>query len=375
MSGPPPSASQQGECRKGGPGGESSRGGGRVEVYLHAVTDEQAALLQNTESICLLDEVRTKSGADVNFDVNSSPVLGRKVVTIRGVPSQIDEAVKLINQKLTLSEQAQTFWLQWVEAAFPDLDSDAYFLPPVYFNRMPMTSESIAGESIMVLQPAPGKAGQSNKQAMTPPAAGQAPRPQPPRVLDSDTRDDAAMNRVLMCLQTMSKQNKEVLVGLSQLKFGQYLSEPCYSAAVAQLPVALSLPPCLPRNWKQGDFDVLLLHRHFGLVVLEVKTFGDNLQALKMPQQKIDNNIKQKLKDAASQLDKAEAMLSHLVSDIAPGLRITKTIAFPNLTARQLQQAISSDTHIVQDLCLCLGTTDPSDIPEDKIINQAFWDL
>ncbi|XP_025078819.1 uncharacterized protein LOC112554950 [Pomacea canaliculata] len=221
MSGPPPSASQQGQCWKGGPGGrpderggqgglvypgprlsrgpglvqgarrgclsrgpgwlsaalpggESSRGGGGVEVYLHAVTDKQAALLQNTENIRLLDEVSKQSGADVDFDVNSSPVLGRKVVTIRGVPSQIDEAVKLINKKLTLSEQAQTFWLQWVEAAFPDLDSDAYFLPPVYFNRVPMTRESIAGESIVVLQPAPGKAGQSSKQAMTPPAAGQS---------------------------------------------------------------------------------------------------------------------------------------------------------------------------------------------------------
>ncbi|XP_025082238.1 uncharacterized protein LOC112556945 [Pomacea canaliculata] len=198
---------------------------------------------------------------------------------------------------------------------------------------------------------------------MTPPAAGQAPSPQPTGVQDSDTRDDAAMNRVLMCLQTMSQQNKEVLVGLSQLKFGEYLSEPCYSAADAQLPVALSLPSCLPRNWKQGDFDVLLLHRHFGLVVLEVKTFGDNLQELKMSQQEIDNNIKRKLKEAVSQVDKAEAMLSHLVSDIAPGLRITKTIAFPNLTAHQVQKAIAGDTQLTESLCRCLGiTSDPADI-------------
>ncbi|XP_025103140.1 uncharacterized protein LOC112569549 [Pomacea canaliculata] len=82
-----------------------------------------------------------------------------------------------------------------------------------------------------------------------------------------------------------------------------------------------------------------------------------------MSQQDIDNNIRQKLKEAVSQLDKAEAMLSHLVSDIAPGLRITKTIAFPNITTPQLHQVISRDTQLTQDLCRCLGTQDPVDIP------------
>ncbi|XP_025114123.1 uncharacterized protein LOC112576088 [Pomacea canaliculata] len=56
-------------------------------------------------------------------------------------------------------------------------------------------------------------------------------------------------------------------------------------------------------------------------------------------------------------------MLSHLVSDITPGLRITKTIAFPNLTADQVQQAISEDIPLTENLCRCLGTSDPAAIP------------
>ncbi|XP_025111723.1 uncharacterized protein LOC112574709 [Pomacea canaliculata] len=250
-------------------------------------------------------------------------------------------------QVVTLAE-AQRFWLQWVEASFPDLDSRAYFLPPVYFNRVPLTRESVGGQDVLVLLPAPGQAGQSNQQAMASSAAAQAPSPQPPRVQDSDVRDDAAMQRVLKCLQKMSEQNKEVLVGLSQLKFEQCLGEPCYSAVAGQLPVADNLPSSFPKNWKRGDFDVLLIHRHHGFVVCEVKSFGHNIHELKMSQQEIDNNIRKKLRDAVSQLDKAEAMLSHLVSDIAPGLRITKTIAFPNLKARQVQQAISGDTRMSQ---------------------------
>lgn len=67
-----------------------------------------------------------------------------------------------------------------------------------------------------------------------------------------------------------------------------------------------------------------------------------------MPQPDVDNVIRKKLKQSVSQLDKAEAVLSHLVSDISPSLRITKTIAVPNLTAFQVQQAILSDPKLTQ---------------------------
>ncbi|XP_025114059.1 uncharacterized protein LOC112576051 [Pomacea canaliculata] len=255
------------------------------------------------------------------------------------------------------STQAQTFWLQWVEAAYPELHSGAYFLPPVDFNRVPMTTEIIDPLNIrfLVLQLAPTSTG--------PPIAGLPGVPQPPLVQDSDIRDDAAMQRVFVCLQKMSEEQREIMFGLSQLLFGQYLGEPCYAAAAAQLPIPASLPPALPRNWKHGDFDVLLIHRRYGLVVCEVKSVDDILTKVNISQHKIDDTIRKKLTQAVSQLDKAEAMLSHLVSDIAPGLRITKTIAFPNLTTDQVQQAISGDPHLVKDLCRCLGTSDPADIP------------
>ncbi|XP_025099849.1 uncharacterized protein LOC112567365 [Pomacea canaliculata] len=159
--------------------------------------------------------------------------------------------------------------------------------------------------------------------------------------------------RVLLCLQKMSEENKEVLVGMSQVRFGLYLDEACLPA---------SLPPVEKRNWKEGDIDVLLILRHYGLVLFEVKSFANNLTEGKISQQEMDDNTRKQLRDAVSQLDKAEAMLSHLVSSISPGLRITRTIAVTNLTVHQVQQAISGDPLLVQDLCRCLGTTDPADI-------------
>ncbi|XP_025099705.1 uncharacterized protein LOC112567287 [Pomacea canaliculata] len=369
-----------GSQQRGRQGGTHGRGQSSVEEYLHVVTHEEAALLTASGNQFPFQEIKQKTGADVLFDPYPSPVPDTKLVIIHGSRSQIEAAVRLINKKTgtkeSLSTQAQTFWLQWVEEAFPELDSRAYFLPPVYVNRVPMTRQSFASQNVLVLQ----QAGQAGQLA---PQGGQSMAssfPQPPIVQDSDVRDDTAMQRVLLCLQKMSEENKEVLLGISQLEFEQYLSESCYTAAAAKLSLPANLPPALPRKWKQGDFDVLLIHRHYGLVVCEVKSVGHTIQQVSISPQDADN-IRKKLKVAVSQLDKAEAMLSHLVSDIAPGLRITKTIGLPNLTGHQAQQAISSDPQLIKDLCRCLGTQDPADIPglclcSDQLSDQrAPWDV
>ncbi|XP_025111709.1 uncharacterized protein LOC112574695 [Pomacea canaliculata] len=374
MSGHPPPASQQGSRRSGG-GGEDVRstrgsgrgGGGRVTFYLHAVTDEQAAVLTDDSNQCSLQEIKMKTGADVQLDSNPSPVPGMKIVVIQGVPGQIEAAVGFISEKTgvqeTISVQAQAFWLQWVEAAFPDLDSRAYFLPPVYVNRVPMTRQSVSDQNVLVLHPSSTQGVELNQATRIPSTAAQDSISQPSPVQDSDIREDKAMERLLVCLQTMSEQNKEVLVGISHLRYGQYLGEPCYAAAAAHLPSTKTFPSGLSRD-RQGNFDLLLIHRHYGLVVCQVKAFGSNWSKCDMFQQDICSNLKIKLKEAIQSLNKAEAMLSHLVSDIASGLRITKTIAFPNLTARQVQQAVSDDTHTTEELCRCLGTSDSADIPE-----------
>ncbi|XP_025113368.1 uncharacterized protein LOC112575608 [Pomacea canaliculata] len=99
MSGHQPSAPRKGQRPKGRGGKQHSTGRSRVEVYLHTVTDQQAELLADTANTRPLEEVKKKSGADVNFDPNPSPVPGMKVLIIRGDASQIKAAVSLINQK------------------------------------------------------------------------------------------------------------------------------------------------------------------------------------------------------------------------------------------------------------------------------------
>lgn len=172
--------------------------------------------------------------------------------------------------------------------------------------------------------------------------------PRPTYVECNDLRADKVLQWVLICLKKLSsKPKKKVMFGLSQLWFGRHLGEPCYAAATNFLPSSTSFPPLLQRNWKEGDFDLLIIHPCYGFVVFEVKAFGDNLTKHHMTQQD-HKKIRRKLNEAILQLERAKVVLSQLVSDIAPGLRITKTIVLPYLTAAQVQQALTGDRQLIE---------------------------
>ncbi|XP_025083114.1 uncharacterized protein LOC112557458 isoform X2 [Pomacea canaliculata] len=231
-------------------------------------------------------------------------------------------------------EESGDLWIQWVKESFPDLLHLTYFWHParadLVHNIQDFALTSRRKEHY---------ASRTSKQC-------------PP------WDNDSALQRVLLCLKKISNTMDEVMFVLSQMYFGQKSGEPCYSAAADYLPPSHSVPPAPPRNWEEGDFDLLIIHRRYGLVVCEVKAFGDNSSKSGMSQQDVDSKIRSKLKEAILQVDRAEAVLSHLVSDIVPGLRITKTIAFPNLTGHQIQQALAEDPILTEDLCRCLEAAD-----------------
>lgn len=231
----------------------------------------------------------------------------------------------------------EDFWMECVEKAFPDLEHKVYFLPPniLNFRELAQSEE----------EDAQGTAGSSN-----PPATSSALSTpvQPTTGQDSDTRDESARQQMMICIQNLLEKNGEVCFVLTQFKFGQYLGQPCYAAAAAQIPLPKDLASLEKKNWKEGDFDILLICRYFDLVICEVKTFGDKVKPLNMSHQDINDNIKKNLQEAVEQLDKTEAVLSHLVRNLAPGLRVHKVIGLPHLTAQQVQQALVGDQHLSQ---------------------------
>lgn len=234
-------------------------------------------------------------------------------------------------QKKYLKE-AQDGWLDWVMEAFPDLERRCYFFPPVFIRRVPIIMITVAGQRVVMLV----KQGAQTIDKISTPS-----------VQTSDMVDDDALQHVILNLMTLSKElsKKETFMCLSQFPFGSYLGEPNYAPAVSHLPSPTNLPSELPWNWRQGDFDVLLIHRQYGFIVFEVKAVTGNSET--SVEQGIEQTTK-KLKEAVKQLNKAEAMLTHLTSDIARNVRITKIIACPNLTSQELNDFISNDEQLKQ---------------------------
>lgn len=234
---------------------------------------------------------------------------------------------------MNILEETHRCWVSWVEQAFPDFENKTYFIPPVYIRRVPTIKKIVSGESVVVL-----------------------PQTDTPGVQKSDIIDDDALQRVLFSLRKFSKVHNEVFVCLSQFPFGSYLGEPTFAPAVAHLPLPSNLPQTLPWSWRRGDFDILIIHKNSGFVIMEVKAVKYKKQSLKHERDpNTDSSLEdrreqviQKLKAAAEQLNKGEAMLSHLVQDIDPKVNITKIIACPNLTTHEIQSILSHSNSLEQ---------------------------
>ena len=96
----------------------------------------------------------------------------------------------------------------------------------------------------------------------------------------------------------------------------------------SQLP-NLPRPSDLDKEYAAGDFDILLIHRVHGVLVGELKAVGINHSDLNLTPVQADSDVAKKVRQAVKQLDKSETVIGHLVSDMAPSLKVNKTIFLP----------------------------------------------
>ena len=107
---------------------------------------------------------------------------------------------------------------------------------------------------------------------VTQPPMSDLPRDAAPVLQEIDVRGDRSQRRVLDVLHELSEVQREVMFVISQLSFGDYLNKPTYSASAATLPRPINLRS---QNKHRGDFDVLIIHRYYGIFVGEIKAIGD----------------------------------------------------------------------------------------------------
>nr|KAG5692915.1 hypothetical protein BaRGS_031419 [Batillaria attramentaria] len=166
----------------------------------------------------------------------------------------------------------------------------------------------------------------------------QHPVAQPINVQETDSRDDFAQQHVLYCLQTLGEQRQEAMFVMSSLDFTHYLNK-LDATHAAQFP----LPGDLPSTQREGDFDVIVIHRKYGVLLGEIKSVGihDNNPT--------DKAVADKVTKAVKQLDKCEQVVNHVLSDVAPGVSVRKTLILPYISRTQLQHVLDGDSQLAQE--------------------------
>nr|KAG5711423.1 hypothetical protein BaRGS_025850 [Batillaria attramentaria] len=178
-----------------------------------------------------------------------------------------------------------------------------------------------------------------------------------PDVVASDVRDDVAQELVLQYLHSMANARREVMFVISQLYFGNYLNKwKEYYETSSSLPRPDTIPG--DKNDRRGDFDILIVHSQYGIIVGEVKSVGGNTAALKQSEQDLHKAIADKVQRGVKQLNKAHRMLKHLVSDLPTPVNITKALMLPNLTSEQTLCALRANPSVEKELCQSLDTDD-----------------
>nr|KAG5694150.1 hypothetical protein BaRGS_001477 [Batillaria attramentaria] len=182
-------------------------------------------------------------------------------------------------------------------------------------------------------------------------------------VHESDSREDFAQQHVLTCLQTLGEKRREGMFVISSLDFAHYLNK-LDAAHAAQFP----LPGDLPSTHRRGDFDVIILHQQYGVLLGEIKSVGlhDNNPT--------DKTVAERVSKAVKQLDKCEKVVNHVTSDVAPGVSVRKTLILPYISRTQLQHVLDGDSQLAQQLVMTLQA-DPTTQQAAAAVHFLHYDL
>ena len=256
------------------------------------------------------------------------PRMGNQTVKNRQTPQCFDPASDLFQSGQSTSQRQVTpfhrirqFWRERVQEWYPHLFQQTYFLPSVFMNRTHHQEEEVYGQTVYV----------------TKEPSSEPPRKRRRQVSTSEAVDDESHQRVLACLEQLAET--EVMFVISQMQFGDYLNEPAYAAAASKLPKPGD-PVLKSQNKHRGDFDVLIIHRHHGILACETKSVGSTLSSARFTEEE-ELKLAKKVKDAIKQMQKARDMLLHLVSKDETQPKIRTTLMLPNITRTQLDRVLN----------------------------------
>ncbi|KAK7484467.1 hypothetical protein BaRGS_00024352, partial [Batillaria attramentaria] len=275
-------------------------------------------------------------------------------------------------QKLTGEEEKKILtedMRQFIQHLLPGLSTSPYFVPPQLFQRTIYKCDeerSSPGHDVIIQRETPL----------------------------SDHATDKAQSDVMRSLRYVTSIKPEPMVVLSNYPFENYLLNSIGSRKQQLESIASSrssddthkkgIPPSrksvkaktvfpnqdeLSKDQKRGDFDAIIISRQRGFIVIEVKAVGYDLKAHgdaasgepgEAVPEDIVNRLEDKIKQAMKQLSKAGEVLNHMCSDLPERIPVTKAVAFPNVTRRNLRSILERN----QDLAEVAVLPDETAAPE-----------
>ncbi|KAK7088845.1 uncharacterized protein [Littorina saxatilis] len=235
---------------------------------------------------------------------------------------------------------------------YPLLKDRTYFLPPVFMARIQRSQKMIGRKSVLVNEP-PEKLA---KKAF---------------VLEKDVREDKAHIKVLSCLEKLPQN--EVMFVISKLQFYDYLGDPQYKHVAFRRANDAQSP-----YRDDGDFDILIIHKKYGIMAAEIKAVGDNAEELGESPGKRDNNLVKRIDKAITQMQRCKDVLEYLVSNGNETPRILTTLMLPNISDSDLQRVLAGKIETREMLCEILGVNtnqNPIDLclTADDLKNPTNW--
>ncbi|XP_076457498.1 uncharacterized protein LOC143291499 isoform X2 [Babylonia areolata] len=304
----------------------------------------------------------TESKSEDSESLNGPPGSGSSAPACTGLSSSC--------LQISLREDLLESWREAIHEKFPQRFTSTYMIPPVYFNRVQYLEITVGSDVIK----------------------------SPQHDLMSDVRSDEALRRIHNALTSMFERNgkadeDEGMVVIFSLSFDHYLNcggktntfplkkrpghpysrRGCgkerksseWSAMTSggkpndptvwsektaySLPhVDLSVFP-RPRDLQQrGEFDILMLHRTHGIIIVKVESVGNDFGD-SVSQSEQEHVIRKRVRQSLKQLDRQVGVLRHLVGDVTQGrVPITKVLMLPNLQRRAVRAALEQDPALDQ---------------------------